>query len=212
MRKQGKANVIVGFKNNKLTVLEFVGINNLHKTLVRCRCDCGKEIITRYADVKSGRVKSCGCQLIESVHNRKDYHGLSHTRAYKSWRAMLLRCYNKNSEKYKNYGSRGIQVCDEWKNDFQAFYKWAVDNGYRSNLTIDRIDVNGNYEPNNCRWVDMKTQSRNKTNTIKITYNNVTKPLTEWCELLGLKPNTVRARIYNGWPQLEALELKEHIK
>lgn len=205
--KHGKANVQIGYKNNKLTVIEYVGMNKLHKAMVKCKCDCGNIIITRYADVKSGNTKSCGCQLIESVHNRKDYHGKMHERVYQSWRAMKLRCYNEHSEKYKNYGGRGIAVCVEWKDDFMAFYKWAIDNGYRDNLTIDRIDVNGNYEPSNCRWVTMKQQARNKQYHKNYTINGVTKCLAEWCEIYNVKYGTVLGRLYRGWSIERALGL-----
>lgn len=106
-----------------------------------------------------------------------------YSRIFEKGRAMKLRCYNEHSEKYKNYGGRGIAVGAEWKDDFMAFYKWAMDNGYRDNLTIDRIDVNGNYEPNNCRWATYKQQARNKQYHKDYTINGVTKCLAEWCEI-----------------------------
>lgn len=205
----GKNNVQIGFKNNKLTVIEFVGTNKDHKSVVKCQCECGNIIRTLYASVKSGNTKSCGCQLTESVHNRSDYHGKTHERVYQSWVAMKLRCYNKNSSKYKNYGGRGITMCDEWFNDFQAFYKWAVDNGYRSNLTIDRIDVNGNYDPSNCRWVDYKTQAWNKTNTIKIAFMDNQYTLKDIADITGESVRYIRGK-YNNNILIRFLEEHKH--
>ena len=118
-------------------------------------------------------------------------------------------CYYKKSNRYKYYGGRGIAVCSEWKDDFMSFYDWSMANGYNDTLTIDRIDVNGNYEPNNCRWVDYTTQSRNRRSVKRVTINNETHCLSEWCEILGIKYNTVQTRIYNrGWSIEKALELE----
>lgn len=111
------------------------------------------------------------------------------------WRGIKLRCYNKNSKRYKDYGGRGVAVCDKWKNDFMNFYDWAINNGYSDNLTIDRINNEGNYEPNNCRWVTIKQQSRNRRSNRNITINGETHCLSEWCEILGLNYKKVSARI-----------------
>lgn len=136
-------------------------------------------------------------------------HGKRNTNIYGVWQTMKTRCYNEHSEKYKNYGGRGITVCDEWRNDFQAFYNWAINNGYDDNLTIDRIDVNEDYSPSNCRWITNKEQQRNRRNNRNITINGETHCLSEWCEILGLNYNTVRSRlnIYK-WSIERALELK----
>lgn len=126
-------------------------------------------------------------------------HGLKHSRLYNTWCRMKMKCYNKNDSHYPYYGGRGITVCDEWLNNVMTFHDWAINNGYRDDLSIDRIDVNGNYEPNNCRWVDQKAQVRNRRNTIQITYKGETKPLAEWCELLNLNYGTLKRRYYKGW-------------
>lgn len=112
---------------------------------------------------------------------------------------MKDRCYNYNHNAYKDYGGRGITICDEWLNDFMAFYDWSMSNGYSDNLTIDRIDNNKGYSPDNCQYVSMKQQCRNRRNTIYITYNGKTKTLIDWCELLDLKYETIRRRFYRGW-------------
>lgn len=118
---------------------------------------------------------------------------------------MKSRCYNITSDRYNDYGGRGIIVCDEWKNDFQEFYNWAMDNGYQDELTIDRIDVNGNYGPDNCRWISMKEQSRNKRNNRLYTINGETYCLIDWCERLNLNYNSMIARLNRGWPIEKAL-------
>lgn len=121
---------------------------------------------------------------------------------------MKDRCYNKNNKRYPDYGGRCITICDEWLNDFMSFYNWSIENGYNENLTIDRIDNNSSYKPSNCRWVDHKTQVRNRRNTKLFTYNGRTKPLAEWCEIQNLKYNIVSSRINKlNWPIEKALEL-----
>lgn len=148
-----------------------------------------------------------------SINEQKIYRWRirkDNARLYNIWRNMKQRCYNKNHAKYKNYGGRGIQVCDEWRTDFMLFYNWAINNGYKDNLTIDRIDVNGNYEPDNCRWATPKQQSRNTTKNRYYTINNETHCLSEWCEILNLNYKTIYARIFEfNWPVMQALELEE---
>lgn len=135
--------------------------------------------------------------------NYKD--GRKGTRLYSIYRNILSRCYNKHIKHYKNYGGRGIIVCDEWLKDFSYFYEWALKNDYKKDLTIDRIDVNGNYEPNNCRWVDMKTQSRNRRANHLVRINNETRPLISWCEEYNINYKTVRDRLKRGWSYIDAL-------
>lgn len=125
-----------------------------------CRCSCGKEIIVPQGNLHSGNSKSCG-------HNHKT--GVGKDRLNHIWVLMKRRCSNPDDSAYKNYGGRGITVCEEWENDYHEFKKWAIENGYDSSLSIDRIDVNGNYEPSNCRWATVETQSYNKRNTVFLT-------------------------------------------
>lgn len=166
-----------------------------------CKCDCGNNIEVRYDCLMNDNTKSCGCYNKDRITK----HGKYGTKLYKAWRGMKDRCYNIHDNHYKDWGKRGIKVCNEWIDDFQAFYKWAVDNGYRSDLTIDRINVNRNYEPDNCRWVDMKTQNRNKRNTKYITYKGETKSLAEWCEVYNSNYQKVWNRLRLGWSIERAL-------
>ena len=142
----------------------------------KCKCDCGNETIVRHGGLQRGTTTSCGCFHKEIVGSLNRTHGLSANcgRLYPLWKSIKYRCYNINSKDYDRYGGRGIVMCDEWVNDFQSFYDWAIANGYKEEktdkglniLTIDRIDVNGNYEPSNCRFVTNDVQAKNKRNTI----------------------------------------------
>ena len=124
------------------------------------------------------------------------------------WHQMLQRCYNPSSDPYKYYGGKGVEVCDEWHYSLDAFYNWALNNGYESHLTIDRIDSNGNYEPTNCRWSTFKEQDNNRTNNIRLEMNGITHTIPEWSDIVGLKQHVIRCRIDRGWPVEEALTRK----
>lgn len=121
---------------------------------------------------------------------------------------MNERCYNKNNKRYKDYGGRGIKICDEWLKDNTRFFNWALNNGYNDNLTIDRIDVNGNYEPNNCRWTTLQQQNRNTRRNRYFTINGVTKCLKDWCTHYNVPCNTVRYRLKQGLTIEQALTKK----
>lgn len=152
----------IGRKNGHLTVIGFTK-DSFGKKAFLCKCDCGKEIAVKPTYWENGDVKSCGCMHDESSIK----HGGSKDRLYSVWHGMLRRCYSHSEKAYENYGGRGISVCEEWRHDYAVFKKWAYENGYDENApfgecTIDRIDVNGNYEPSNCRWISNAEQQKNK--------------------------------------------------
>lgn len=200
----GRVKDITGQKFDRLTVIKYLYTSKYHKAVWLCKCDCGNFYKANTGNLTSGNTKSCGC-LVKEGNNKS--HGKTNTKLYNVWCAMKQRCYYENDKRYKNYGGRGIAVCSEWLNDFMAFYKWSIDNGYRDNLTIDRIDVDGNYEPNNCRWITMKQQLRNTTRNRYYTINSVTMCLKDWCEKYNLNYMKVYNRLKRGWNIERALEL-----
>ena len=149
---------------------------------------------------------SCGCLRKELVGNRFTTHSKSKKRLYRTYHHMKERCYSPKAKGYVDYGGRGISICDEWLSDFESFYDWAVSHGYSDELSIDRIDVNGNYEPSNCRWATNTEQERNKRHTRKLTFQGKTKPLAEWSEIYGLSASTIWGRVQRGWNLEEAFK------
>ena len=200
----------VGEKYGRLTIKEYAGKAKNGSTLVKCICDCGAEKTVRLYALKNGTIKSCGCLAKELLIKRNKTikyttHGQSKTRLYTIWCDIKQRCLNKNQEVFKHYGKRKIKICDEWRNDFNSFYDWAIRNGYNDNLTIDRIDVNGNYKPSNCRWVTMKEQHRNTRKNVFVEINGAKKVLIDWCSDYKIKYTTVLSRIYSGWEIVKAI-------
>ena len=196
---------ITGIKFGRLTAL--YRLHNYHKkgTYWLCVCDCGNLNEVYIGTLRSGHTKSCGCLNHEPTNLK---HGKHETRLYSIYCAMKKRCYNKNYHQYKDWGGRGITICDEWLNDFMDFYNWSMSNGYQNNLTIDRIDNDKGYSPSNCRWVDMKTQRRNSRRIRNITINGETHCLKEWCEILNLNYGKVSQRINKlNWTYEKALEV-----
>lgn len=194
----GKIIDLTGHKFGRLTVIKFDCVDK-RGTMWLCKCSCGKEIIVAAGKLRSGHTKSCGCYAKEVAVISNTTHGLRNHRLYRIWNSMKQRCNNPNIHSYKHYGGRNIKVYEEWFNDFQSFYNWSMANGYQDGLTLDRIDVNGNYEPNNCRWTTYKKQNNNRRNNTLITFNGETHTLAEWREIKGLSQSTLFHRIERGW-------------
>lgn len=192
-----------GLKFGRLKVVELHHTDQFRKSYWKCECECGKIVIVRGSALTTGNTKSCGCLIYESKNIK---HGMKHERLYRIWSGIKARCYTKNNKAYDRYGGRGISMCQEWKDNFVAFYKWAMDNGYLDDLSIDRINVNGNYEPSNCRWSTPKEQSDNKRCNILITISGITLDLQQWCDKIGINRSTVNTRVrICGWDYEKAL-------
>lgn len=198
---------ISGQKYGRLTAL--YKLRNYHKkgTYWLCVCECGNLKEVYLGSLTSGATTSCGCYHKERVKEAFTIHGKRNTRLHKIWRCMKQRCYNTNNTDYPNYGQRGIKMCDEWLTDFMTFYKWAMTNGYNDKLSIDRIDVDGNYSPDNCRWATAKQQARNRRYCKYFTYDGETHCIKEWCEILNLNYKTISTRLSRNWSIEKALEL-----
>ena len=197
---------LTGQRFGRLTVIKRVE-NNGEKVMWLCRCDCGNETTVFSGYLRNGDTKSCGCLSKDKLRERRFKHGESRkTRLYNIWIHIKHRTSGKANEKRtkKWYTDKNIKMCEEWS-DFRNFRDWANENGYDDSLTIDRIDGNKGYSPENCRWVDWKTQTRNKSNNINITRNGETKCLKDWCTELGLNYRSICQRIARGWDKEKAL-------
>lgn len=190
-------NVIdIGTRFGKLVVIGRAEAKNRRSRSI-CRCDCGNEVVRTNSELKHG-VKSCGCLLAESHLKHGGCRRGKRERLWIIYCGIKARCNNPRSKIYKYYGERGISVCKEWDADYAAFRTWAMDNGCKSGLTIDRINPNGNYEPSNCRWITQKEQCLNKRNTLKIKIGGTSKLVIEWCKEFGTPEKLARSRISEG--------------
>jgi hypothetical protein len=180
-----------GQKFERLTVISRAENNEDGRAYWNCICDCGVHVTIIGKELRNGHTRSCGCYKSDKTIERNFKHNMSHTRLFNIWSLMLSRC---SGTKNKNYGGRGISVCDKWK-EFNQFYDWSIKNGYDKLLSIDRIDVNGNYEPLNCRWTDRKTQGNNTRRNHIITYNNKSQTLAQWADQMNMKYSVLEARI-----------------
>lgn len=198
---------LTGQKFGRLLVIKRLENNKYGRAMWLCLCDCGKSHIVEGGHLLNGTIKSCGCYNIDRTKETHTKHGKSESKIYNVLHSMRQRCHNSKNRGYKNYGARGITVCDEWldkEDGFMNFYNWAMSNGYdetapKGKCTLDRIDVNGNYSPENCRWITMKEQNRNKRNTTYLTCNEETHTLYEWSEIMGANPKSLYTRLRLGW-------------
>lgn len=198
-----------GKKFNMLTVInradDYVSPRGHLSVQWNCQCECGNYTVTRGTRLKSGHTKSCGCYA--SADNRgSTIHGLCHTKIYGIWLGMKQRCLNPNSSNFKSYGGRGIRICDEWKDDPVAFNEWATNNGFAENLTIDRIDVNGNYTPENCRWITNHEQQFNKRSSHYIVFRGEKMTVAEFSYKTGINYDKARKRLKKGYTPSEIYE------
>lgn len=171
----------------------------------KCECKkCGKIIEVLAHNLTRGHTRSCGCSFTQ--HNLKHENCVGNTvsRLYNIWAGMKARCYRKSNPRYKQYGKRGISICDEWL-IFKNFETWALSNGYNDELTIDRIDNNGNYEPSNCRWVTPKIQSNNSRQNVVITFDNESHTISEWSDITGIPYKALWYRLNSGWSVQKSL-------
>lgn len=189
---------LTGQSFGRLTVIERVPSKKLGETLWLCNCSCGNTTITSTGRLRNGRCRSCGCLHKESAREQglaSKKHDKCNTLLYRVWSNMKTRCYNKNNKNYPRWGGRGIYVCDEWKDDFETFYNWAIVSGYAKGKTLDRINNNGPYSPDNCRWTTFKVQANNTRNNVLITFNGETHTEAEWSDKLGIAKPTLCYRL-----------------
>lgn len=196
---------LTGQRFGRLTAIAPAGKTKSGNYLWDCVCDCGAHTVVASGGLRSGEIVSCGCYIREVTSKRSKTHGETGTRLYKIWVLMKNRCYNHNASNYKDYGGRGITVCDEWRNSYSAFSAWAKQNGYADNLSIDRIDNNKGYSPENCRWVTAFVQGNNKRSNAIFTIDGEAKTVTQWARKYGINPITVFSRLYKGMDIVEAL-------
>lgn len=210
----GKFIDLTGEKFGRLLVLSI--LRGYSRILWECQCDCGNTVEIPTDRLKSGETQSCGCIQREYAKNRFLSHGNSETRLYRIWSGMIQRCSNPNRKSYENYGGRGITVCAEWKNGFEKFRNWALINGYTDNLTIERIDVNGDYCPENCTWIPASEQYKNrrkivhsKSGAYGVTYNKTSK---SWQARIGINGKSINLGFYKNIENAEKARQEAEIK
>lgn len=192
----------IGEKYNKLEIIGYIEPQDRKNVTYNylCKCDCGNVIPANISKLKNGHTKSCGCnkeQVKEMIGNLNRKYKYPNKRLYSIFKLMHRRCTDPNDIRYSSYGGRGIKICKEWE-DYDAFSEWALNNGYNSELTIDRIDVNGDYEPKNCRWITNQKQQNNRRNCHYIEYNGETHTVTEWARILNIPIGKFRWHIQHG--------------
>lgn len=195
---------LIGRKYNRLTVVARAP-NKYGRTAWECQCECGKVLVVTGNALRENNTRSCGCFKLQRSSESHRTHGMSKSRTYFSWCSMKDRCCNPNNEDFHHYGGRGIKVCERWLHSFEAFLEDMGEKPPRT--SIERKNVNGNYEPGNCRWATQREQTRNKRTNHLITFNGQTKTLMEWSEITGIDYRLIRKRIVEfEWPVEKALD------
>jgi hypothetical protein len=192
---------------NFLTPIKYLG-----RSIWLCKCTCGKEKPIRKFELIRGITKSCGCQRPNLVSQVRSKGKTYNKRLSKIYNSMKERCLNPKTKQFIHYGARGIKVCDEWINNYDNFYWWAMKNGYKDNLTIDRMDVNGNYEPSNCRWATNEIQANNKRNTIRVEIDGEFLTITEIAKKYSLSKKAIYYRYYRGYEGKELVSKSGELK
>lgn len=205
---------ITGHKFGMLTAIERVSKYKPQGNYWLCKCDCGNMSVVRKYDLVHLKNKSCGCYIKKRAKELHTTHNKTNTILYPIWSSMKQRCFNSNSKAYCNYGGRGITICDEWlgENGFSNFENWAYQNGYEKGLSIDRIDNNGNYEPNNCRWSTREEQQNNRRGVHKFSYNGETHSPAEWSRITGISDTTIKNRVLKQGMSVEQALTKPNYK
>ena len=197
-----KAKDYTGIRYGSCVMLRFYGHDEQGRRLWKAKCDCGNEFVARPDHMKrAGHCVTCGRKNQAKAISK---HGDYKNPLYAIWQSMRQRCQNPKAQEFHDYGGRGICVCDEW-NDWQAFKAWAMANNYKKGLSIERIDVNGNYEPGNCKWIPLSEQGFNKRNSHLITYNGKTQSIAKFAKEYGFRTCVLERRIYRGWTVERAL-------
>ena len=207
--KEGK--YLIGKRYGRLVIRRVIREKG-KESRVECICDCGRITTPLLSRVINNKVYSCGCYASEKNREIKTKHGKCGERLYGIWLGMKARCLNPHSINYKNYGGRGITVCDEWKEDFQKFYDWAMENGYSDELSIDRIDNDGNYEPGNCKWSTRIEQANNQRKTVHVSVYGELLTIREISEKYGIPMSTLKRRLQLGYTSEETLLYKGNLQ
>lgn len=197
-KSMGKLIDLTGQRFGRLVVLKRAVSDN-HGAKWFCRCDCGNTLSVRAYALRSGHTVSCGCYRLEQTLSAVTTHAESGTKLHKVWRGIKWRCYDVHSPVYKYYGARGIIVCDEWIDNFENFRDWALANGYQEGLSIDRINVDGDYSPQNCRWGDAFTQMNNTRRNHFMEFQGEIHSVSEWSRLKGISVGCLFSRLRRGW-------------
>lgn len=220
MPRKGEYEDLTGLRFNRLTVVRFGYKTGRRRMLWLCKCDCGNEVLVDRSHLKSGHTKSCGCYTRERIENLNKKTGETGTRIYFVYHNMHTRCERESCDQYKNYGGRGIKVCDEWSGEhgFENFLRWAKETGYRPDAksgecTLDRIDVDGEYSPSNCRWVPLSIQANNKRNTLRVSINGEVDSIANMSRKYNLSYDNLRHYAKGGrnekYPHLRIEAVKD---